>query len=439
MKITAELSEEQQQILRAGSLAVEACPGAGKTRALVTRFLERPNDRGLGVALLSFTNRAVAEARHRCGTRPEYLAAPNYIGTFDSFVLRYIVVPGFARTNGFGPNYFKSWRQIASTDVMISINNREGIGLWKFARQGLAEPFVLRDRLDPSDQSYLRSVRNYPTYLIRLGIEARNRTQKLNNDGIFDASSARFYAQTLLDSEFGQVILSRMARRFQEVIVDEAQDCDDNEHAILGMLAQAGIPTIVVADLDQSIYGFRNAKPELFAAYSASLPPNQRVAFSTNYRSTPAICSLVTSLRFSDTPVLALEHARALGSDEIFVLKGDAREQRLKYFELLKERGIQTQDSAILAYKWSDAARTAGVARSADSGMAKTDRVVEAVNRLSNRHRYIADRVEAITEIERIVLQAFNWHPSLRTSSTAVQIQTIGKNQDWLRLLERFS
>lgn len=414
---------------------MEACPGAGKTRALVARFLERPNDRGLGVALLSFTNSAVSEARHRCGTRPEYLVAPNYIGTFDSFVWRYIVVLGFARTNGFGPNYFKSWRQIANPDVMISISNREGIGLWNFVCQGPEEPFTLGDNLSPSDHSYLNSVKRQSNYLERLGEEARRRTQKLNDDGIFDASSARFYARTVLDSEYGQVLLARFKRRFQEFVVDEAQDCDDSEHSILEKLGNVGIPTVVVADLDQSIYGFRGARPDLFATYSASLEPSQRIAFSTNYRSTPAICSLVTSLRYSEAPILALEHDQPSDCDEIFILKGDVSKQCLKYSELLRDWKIKTQDSAVLAYKWSDAARTAGAARSGGSGMAKTDRVIEAVSRLSDRNRYIADRVEAITEVERIVLLALDWPSLLRTTSTAVQLQTIGKNPEWLRLL----
>ncbi|MBK7623000.1 MAG: UvrD-helicase domain-containing protein [Kineosporiaceae bacterium] len=47
-----------------GSLFVEACPGAGKTRAIVGRFLRRVHEEPRkGVALLSFTNAAVDEAK----------------------------------------------------------------------------------------------------------------------------------------------------------------------------------------------------------------------------------------------------------------------------------------------------------------------------------------------------------------------------------------
>src|SRR3954447_9040351 len=74
-----------------GSLFVEACPGAGKTRAIVGRFLRgvqaQPRK---GVALVSFTNAAVDEARVRSMQAGAVIEAPHFIGTFDSFINRLI-------------------------------------------------------------------------------------------------------------------------------------------------------------------------------------------------------------------------------------------------------------------------------------------------------------------------------------------------------------
>ncbi|WP_371272122.1 UvrD-helicase domain-containing protein [Streptomyces sp. cf124] len=48
--------------------AQSACPGAGKTRAMVARFLKRTAEEPRrGIALISFTNAAVDEVRRRCG------------------------------------------------------------------------------------------------------------------------------------------------------------------------------------------------------------------------------------------------------------------------------------------------------------------------------------------------------------------------------------
>ena len=75
---------QQALITTSGSLFVEACPGAGKTWAIVERFSARAHqEKRKGIALLSFTNAAVDEVRARCADDPGLLGAPHFVGTFD--------------------------------------------------------------------------------------------------------------------------------------------------------------------------------------------------------------------------------------------------------------------------------------------------------------------------------------------------------------------
>src|SRR5262245_28066855 len=99
------LSAEQSQILRPGSLAVEACPGAGKTRSIMARYVQRPGVKGPGIALLSFTNRAIDEVRQRCVGYPHLLRSPNFVGNFDAFLHRFIVTPEYTRAWKRAPFY----------------------------------------------------------------------------------------------------------------------------------------------------------------------------------------------------------------------------------------------------------------------------------------------------------------------------------------------
>lgn len=102
----------------------------------------------------------------------------------------------------------------------------------------------------------------------RLNVLLRAANQRLISfvdSGILDSESARYVAYTILEGADGPLILRRLAHRFAEVIVDEFQDCDENEHAIVDLLAGAGINTVVVADPDQAIYEFRGADASLFA------------------------------------------------------------------------------------------------------------------------------------------------------------------------------
>ena len=77
---------------------LRASPGSGKTWTSCRRFLwsvENSEYQSGGIALLSFTNSAIKEfqkatvATGRC----EALTDPNFVGTFDSFVERFIITP----------------------------------------------------------------------------------------------------------------------------------------------------------------------------------------------------------------------------------------------------------------------------------------------------------------------------------------------------------
>ena len=77
---------------------LRASPGSGKTWTSCRRFIWRGanwNYKVGGLALLSFTNAAIREFHEATikVSRRELLSDPNYVGTFDSFVERFIITP----------------------------------------------------------------------------------------------------------------------------------------------------------------------------------------------------------------------------------------------------------------------------------------------------------------------------------------------------------
>jgi DNA helicase-2/ATP-dependent DNA helicase PcrA len=123
--VAFELSDDQRSLVkwntkRDGDLFAEACPGAGKTRAIVARFLrlteEEPRK---GVALVSFTNAAIDEVKSRCGERPDALRAPNFVGTFDGFINRYITKPLYVQEHGQTPYFRETWRDIEAASFRM--------------------------------------------------------------------------------------------------------------------------------------------------------------------------------------------------------------------------------------------------------------------------------------------------------------------------------
>jgi len=92
-------------------------------------------------------------------------------------------------------------------------------------------------------------------------------------------------------------IARELAERYEEVLVDEYQDINPVQDAIL-TLASRGDNTFVVGDVKQSIYGFRLAEPRLFTeryhAYStAPSSTSRKIDLSKNFRSRRAIIDAV--------------------------------------------------------------------------------------------------------------------------------------------------
>ena len=107
---------------------MQACPGAGKTETILGRvgslLTGLPPRRG--VAVLSFTNAALEEFTRRCreASLERVLTHPHYVGTFDSFIRRFLVLPGGVDGCNDRPNIVDSWRTLG-VDLLGGIHRME--------------------------------------------------------------------------------------------------------------------------------------------------------------------------------------------------------------------------------------------------------------------------------------------------------------------------
>jgi superfamily I DNA/RNA helicase len=428
-----DLSPEQEAILTPGDIVVSACPGAGKTRSIVTRFLERPDGSNKGYALLSFTNRAVFEAKDRCARQPNSLAAPNFVGTFDGFINRFIVTPWFVREYSLPPNFLRSWRDLPREEASVRISSGTGIGLWSFGWSSSGGAFALRVNLDRYEQAYLRQVESIPNGLTRLNEAARRKLGQLVRSGFIDSESARYVASEVLSSPKGELLLARLAQRFEEVIVDEAQDCDQNEFKIISLLRSVGVRTVVVADPDQSIYEFRGADQQQFISYRDTQPREQQVVYRENYRSSAPICALATSLRFGREKIASARSISEGDAEEIVVLVGSLPDKRREFLRITTDLGISLNDCIALAHQRTRAKELAGTGSYIYVGTRKAEIILRSSSILHDYAASYDHRYQALFDIERQVLAAFNWPAPLRTANRHRQLEALGKNSGWLR------
>lgn len=96
--------------------------------------------------------------------------------------------------------------------------------------------------------------------------------------------------------DYGNIIPSKVAEKFKnyfdEVLVDEYQDSNNVQETIIGLVSRkdTDIPNVfMVGDVKQSIYRFRQAKPELFIdkynTYKLSEGINRKIQLYKNFRS----------------------------------------------------------------------------------------------------------------------------------------------------------
>ncbi len=102
----SHFNEERRAFMRCmESRDVVACPGSGKTTALLAKLLilarKVPSADGRGICVLTHTNVAVDLIRAKAGIASTYLFRyPNFFGTIHSFLGTYLAIPAFVEMFG---------------------------------------------------------------------------------------------------------------------------------------------------------------------------------------------------------------------------------------------------------------------------------------------------------------------------------------------------
>ena len=80
-------------------------------------------------------------------------------------------------------------------------------------------------------------------------------------------------------------ILKKWQEKFQYILVDEFQDVNQAQYDVVRMLAAPQDNLFVVGDDDQSVYGFRGAKPGIMMEFMKDYPKARQILLDGNYRS----------------------------------------------------------------------------------------------------------------------------------------------------------
>jgi hypothetical protein len=426
-----DLTEAQRAFVEGpADTFVQACPGAGKTRAIVRRYLRRiAEEPRKGIALVSFTKVAIDEVRKRCGATLDALEPPNFVGTFDAFINRYFTTPLYARAYGRALTYVESWEALSAGWIGRGhYTDQVSLEWFDFDQDGNAT--FVPERVDGKYRAGLiREIQdNLQAYCNRAAM--RRRTLIVER-GVASASASRWFARKhICEHPTRTLLANHLAARFAEVIVDEAQDCGADELAILEFLREAGVFTTLVADLDQAIYEFRRATPRQLEVFVQSLTRGQTL--DGNFRSSPAICALNCSLRSSAYMENAVGRHAAVATPVQLVSYDKLSELPIKLSAVVAANGLRNQDMVVLAHAASHALQAAGAGKTSDVGNRRIVLIANAAQRVLSQSSDARVRVGAIQDVERILVGLIDdEQPGYATLDALCEVY--GLDRRWLR------
>ena len=308
---------------------VLAGPGSGKTKTLtikLARILAEDVQEPRGVACITYNNECTRELEQRLDVLGVEPGDRVFIGTVHSFSLTQIVLP-YAKTARMGlPDEFRVASQSEQRGALERAYDRviaRGEDPHRFWR--LSMDRYRRSHLDRDTAAW----RETDPLCARLVIAYE---EELRARGLIDFDDMPLLSvRALRENEWLQ---EAICAKYPVLIVDEYQDLGRALHRmVMGLCFSTGIRLFAVGDVDQSIYGFTGARPEVLQRVSER-EDVETVRLRLNYRCGSRI---VTASQYAlgenrdyETPEEAAE-----GTIYFHPLRGSYEQQAAYLFETL--------------------------------------------------------------------------------------------------------
>ena len=330
------LNKQQTEAIKVSGKRVllEACPGSGKTTTLVSKnaYLilcgkAEPSD----ILTLTFSRASARDMEKRFYSLfRNLIPRPVHFSTIHSFCYGFL-------------NYCRKKQILVMPELLEGKQEGRKLKILKNIYLSIKNEYVSEDALEEISngisfvKNKLISPASYETEYIDFPLIFEKYEQYKKTNNMIDFDDILSLAYSVMKSD--KSIYSGYASH-SFVHVDEAQDISLIQHKIIELLSQ-NRNLFMVADTDQSIYGFRGADPEYIVNIKKLYPDTKIIKLETNYRSTGCIVELSNNFIMQNV----YRHPKRMdtfnekGKYPIYIAVKDSRAQVCKAIELL------TQDS----------------------------------------------------------------------------------------------
>jgi DNA helicase-2/ATP-dependent DNA helicase PcrA len=299
MDYLAGLNEPQRQAVEHidGPLMIIAGAGSGKTRVLTYRtahLIEKGVD-PFSILLLTFTNKAAGEMRHRIENVIGTQAKNIWMGTFHSVFAKILRFEGTRL--GYTSN-FSIYDTDDSKSLIRALVKEQNLDD-KIYKVNLVLNRIsnAKNRLIGPDQYMASSVLEQEDRYAK--IPMMGQLYKLYCQRCFQANAMDFddlLFQTNILFRDHLDVLHKYQHKFKHVMVDEFQDTNVSQYLITKKLSAVNQNICVVGDDAQSIYAFRGADIQNILNFERDYPDLTTIKLEENYRSTKAIVAVANSI-----------------------------------------------------------------------------------------------------------------------------------------------
>lgn len=294
-KLLSTLNPQQREAVKTtdGALLVLAGAGSGKTRVITVRIAYLIAENAVApynILAVTFTNKAAAEMRERIDKILRNLdlktnSAPM-ISTFHALCVRVLR----ADIENLKENYTRNFtiydtddsqkivksclkemgfdeKQLTPRSVQSAISGAKNRG---------EDPQIFASKVDANNERQAAIATIY-----------RNYEQKLRNNNALDFDDLLIRTVQLFRKS--PETRAKYNDKFKYILVDEYQDTNPLQFALVSLLTEKQQNICVVGDPDQSVYSFRAADIRNILDFEEHYPNAKTIRLEQNYRSTQTI------------------------------------------------------------------------------------------------------------------------------------------------------
>ncbi|WP_417437018.1 UvrD-helicase domain-containing protein [Idiomarina abyssalis] len=339
-----KLSNEQHAAVNHnGNAYVAACPGSGKTRALtawIAKAVEELKHKNNKVLAVTFTNRAADEIKTRLAENYTIEYGRVWAGTIHSFALEWLIKPYASYSATLNSGYSVA-DEFETRKILSKLKSDKGLTFFDdvnttFNRQGVVVNQNARAKAVEQEYRQILSLRKK-----------------------IDFDQSLYFAFQLMETL--PEIARNLGNIFTNICVDEVQDTQDLQYAILAKIFNESHrkPSLfIVGDENQAIYGGIGGKSLTLTELNAEFVGSNinQFTFSDNYRSTQRLVDYFSAFRGVKGGVSKAAHRNEQGVISFCNQSVDKEHLAEAISELIQtelNNGTHENDICVIAPQWA--------------------------------------------------------------------------------------